>query len=616
MNYFQSIKSIALLVAIAVVATLAHGVTATTYVPATAGQQNPLPFLDVSGSAQSKQGWLALGAASPNPLAVLDVTGTVITDALAVIGNTWASGKIRIGGTSIPGGTDPQLVVDNLRVRSSSLAGSGDRQVCADSNGLFKICATTPMSGVCGSANGSVTSVVPTTNLCSSGTASVVSGTGPWTWTCSGSNGGSAVACSANVLNVMPGTLYVKKIVATGTKLPGQFTIHVYNSNNVDVSGSPQPGNATNPGTQYSLSPGNYIVQETYDPGYTVSYSADCPGGNVTVVSGQTKTCTLTNTLSSSGSVTYLRNTNGGNQYISGSSCVGCTNERFTVPAGVTSISVGVVGGGAGGGAAGFTGLMDGSITTSQVSGGGAGGGGGYTGVQNMMVTPGQTYLVYVGKRGAAGIIGSAPGCTPGSQSGNTGFSPDFYFYFSGYCDNDARIGDVGQPSFIVGPVGGSTPDPNINDWIVDIVSWINLVFDPTKKTIMAGGAFGGFGTSNLTPGLGGLGGLNGPTAPNGSANDISIGLLATGVSYTNVPTGTVTRTAGENGGNGHLFAACQNTTVTLGGDSGISVPSYIYGDGGNSGYFTLHSNVPNVGCDYTVEAPDVGKHGAVTISW
>jgi hypothetical protein len=38
----------------------------------------------------------------------------------------------------------------------------------------------------------------PTSNLCNAGTASAVTGTGPWNWTCAGSNGGTTANCSAN----------------------------------------------------------------------------------------------------------------------------------------------------------------------------------------------------------------------------------------------------------------------------------------------------------------------------------------------------------------------------------------------------------------------------------
>ncbi len=54
-----------------------------------------------------------------------------------------------------------------------------------------------PINGACGSANNTTVSTAPTTNLCSAGTASTVSGSGPWTWTCAGSNGGITASCSA-----------------------------------------------------------------------------------------------------------------------------------------------------------------------------------------------------------------------------------------------------------------------------------------------------------------------------------------------------------------------------------------------------------------------------------
>lgn len=54
-----------------------------------------------------------------------------------------------------------------------------------------------PVAAKCGSANGRPVSVKPLTNLCTVGPATVVSGTGPWTWTCSGINGGESANCSS-----------------------------------------------------------------------------------------------------------------------------------------------------------------------------------------------------------------------------------------------------------------------------------------------------------------------------------------------------------------------------------------------------------------------------------
>jgi hypothetical protein len=54
-----------------------------------------------------------------------------------------------------------------------------------------------PVDGQCGAANGRSTNSAPFTELCSVGTPSSVAGSGPWTWTCAGANGGNAASCSA-----------------------------------------------------------------------------------------------------------------------------------------------------------------------------------------------------------------------------------------------------------------------------------------------------------------------------------------------------------------------------------------------------------------------------------
>jgi hypothetical protein len=51
-------------------------------------------------------------------------------------------------------------------------------------------------NGVCGPANGVPTTMAPTSGLCSAGTATAVTGSGPWYWQCKGQKRGST-ACSA-----------------------------------------------------------------------------------------------------------------------------------------------------------------------------------------------------------------------------------------------------------------------------------------------------------------------------------------------------------------------------------------------------------------------------------
>jgi hypothetical protein len=86
---------------------------------------------------------------------------------------------------------------------ASVVSGSGPwAWSCAGSNGGTTASCSAPLAasqvnGVCGSANGVAVSSAPTTNLCSAGTTSAVTGTGPWTWTCAGSNDGTTASCSA-----------------------------------------------------------------------------------------------------------------------------------------------------------------------------------------------------------------------------------------------------------------------------------------------------------------------------------------------------------------------------------------------------------------------------------
>jgi hypothetical protein len=55
---------------------------------------------------------------------------------------------------------------------------------------------STPVNGSCGPANGTNASVAPTAGLCSAGAASAVTGNGPWTWQCTGSNSGTTSMCT------------------------------------------------------------------------------------------------------------------------------------------------------------------------------------------------------------------------------------------------------------------------------------------------------------------------------------------------------------------------------------------------------------------------------------
>lgn len=94
-----------------------------------------------------------------------------------------------------------------------------------------------------------------------------------------------------------PATLHVVKQVTNnngGTAVASDFTMHVKDAG-ADVSGSPAVGTGS-PGTLYSLAAGTYNISEATNVQYSASFSGDCDAsGNITLASGEDKTCTITN---------------------------------------------------------------------------------------------------------------------------------------------------------------------------------------------------------------------------------------------------------------------------------------------------------------------------------
>jgi Putative Ig domain len=91
----------------------------------------------------------------------------------------------------------------------------------------IRVTRIAPVNGACGSSNGIAVSSAPTTGLCSIGTASSVGGTGPWTWSCAGSDGGSTAQCSAPLHTGSIGTV---------------TNLHYAPNGNFDSNGSYLPG--------------------------------------------------------------------------------------------------------------------------------------------------------------------------------------------------------------------------------------------------------------------------------------------------------------------------------------------------------------------------------------
>ncbi len=62
--------------------------------------------------------------------------------------------------------------------------------------------AAIAVNGLCGNANEVAVSAKPASALCNAGSASPVTGSGPWAWSCVGSGGGTTASCSAPMLSL------------------------------------------------------------------------------------------------------------------------------------------------------------------------------------------------------------------------------------------------------------------------------------------------------------------------------------------------------------------------------------------------------------------------------
>ena len=178
------------------------------------------------------------------------------------------------GGTITPSGTQSIAdgftatftVVPNPGYAVASVTGCGvslgkgvytTNSITADCTVVATFAPTSiPVDGICGSDNGKTLSAPPV-NLCSAGTPSIVSGSGPWTWICQGSSGGNNASCSA------------QKSVKTAS-----FT---------SLNLTPNPANV---GQGVLADVGVVEAQAVAHAGSTSAIAATAPAGSVTVTGG------------------------------------------------------------------------------------------------------------------------------------------------------------------------------------------------------------------------------------------------------------------------------------------------------------------------------------------
>ena len=266
-------------------------------------------------------------------------------------------------------------------------------------------------------------------------------------------------------------------------------------------------------------------ITETGGETFGVQLRTGSTSGPVVATSGA---ITILDPTSTSGYVYYF----GGTGYTSFSGAY-----FYTVPDGMTSIDLLMIGGGGGGGSAIYTG------SGSSVAGAGGGGGGQVRSITGYSVTPGENLTINVG---AGGSTGGSGGIT--SITGNTGAT-----YI------EAQGGSGGSSTVSSGGVGGNGG----NSWSTN------------NSTIYNGGS-----TAYLS-GSGGAG-TGGPGAPGGENAPGQGGEGGPGVTRT---LGPLTVDLGGGGGGGNY------STPTPGGPGGFG------GGGAGSG---ASSNNPVAGTNYT----------------
>ena len=126
---------------------------------------------------------------------VTSAAGTTLTFSIQNM-PSWATFSKATGLLSgTPSAADVR-VYSNITISVSD--GNATAALAAFSIGVTRsVTPIAPVNGACGAANGIAVNSAPTTGLCSTGTASALGGSGPWSWSCTGSSGGSTAQCSA-----------------------------------------------------------------------------------------------------------------------------------------------------------------------------------------------------------------------------------------------------------------------------------------------------------------------------------------------------------------------------------------------------------------------------------
>ena len=169
----------------------ANSTTTLNFIISNSANQRPVAFIDQPVSNQS------IGVGNS-----VSFTGHGTDSDGSIVGYEWRVGNCNTGSrySTLASFTRNSNAVGSYRVYFRVRDNRGAWSVNCPSR-LITV-GNIAVDGACGSADGGFFGSAPSSDLCSAGTPSIVAGSGPWTWTCAGLNGGSTTSCSANKIVV------------------------------------------------------------------------------------------------------------------------------------------------------------------------------------------------------------------------------------------------------------------------------------------------------------------------------------------------------------------------------------------------------------------------------
>jgi beta-glucanase (GH16 family) len=171
-------------------------------------------------------GWINAGAQVQYNLAVT-LAGTYQLTLEAASPYNQTSVTVSVNGAAIGnvsfGNTGSYAQYQNAAPLSLPLSSGVDTLLVTANTAGFNLggVSLTPaaVAGMCGAANGKTLASAPTSLLCSAGGSSSLTGAGPWSWSCLGSNGGTTASCAAAVAmpSLSPVSLNLPIVYPTNT---------------------------------------------------------------------------------------------------------------------------------------------------------------------------------------------------------------------------------------------------------------------------------------------------------------------------------------------------------------------------------------------------------------